>query len=121
VLHVAGEQADERPAVGFVGLQRREQLFDPGIELGCLRGLRELGSEQIDIAPAHRGDSVVRAELRVSCQFQELAHDLRIGLAIEAVAVDWAGGPHLVQQRLMNGAPSCTVCPQEGSVDVEKD
>jgi hypothetical protein len=57
----------------------------------------------------------------VSCQLQELTDDLRIGLAIEAVAVDWAGGPHLVEQRTMNGAPSRTIRPEESSVDVEED
>jgi len=44
-------------------------------------------------------------------QLQQLAHDLRIGLAIEAVPVDRPGSPHFIEQGAVDGAPARTRRP----------
>ena len=51
---------------------------------------------------------------------QQLPHDLRIGLAVEAEPVDRAGHSHLADERPVNGPSASTVGPQQGSVDVEQ-
>src|SRR6185312_8731840 len=58
---------------------------------------------------------------RMTRQRQQLAHDLRIRLAIEAVAVDRARGAHFIDHGAVNRAPACASGPEEGSVYVEKD
>ena len=121
MLHVPGEQADERAAVGFVGLERRKQIHDAWIQPGGVRGFGELGGEQVHVTAAHCGNTIVGLRLRVPGQREQLAHDLRIGLAIEAIAFDRPRRAHLVKQRAMDGASPCAVGPQEGAVDVEED
>src|SRR3989442_11280277 len=121
MLDVAREQSDDSTPVGFMRLERREQLADPRIELRDLCWLAELGGQQVDIAAAHSGDTRLRPRVGVTGQLQQFPHDLRIGLAIESVAIDRAGGAHLVEQGAMDRTPAGTVGPQQGSVDVEED
>jgi len=49
----------------------------------------------------------------------QLSHDLRIGLAVEAV-IGWASAAEHVEQRAMNRALPCTVGEQDGAVNVKE-
>ena len=49
----------------------------------------------------------------------QLAHDLRIGLAVEAMLAR-TGRAEVLLERLEDGAPSRAVGPQDGPVDVEQ-
>ena len=49
----------------------------------------------------------------------QLAHDLRIGLAVEVVIVRAGAAEHLAQ-RAMDGALAGAVGEQDGAVDVEE-
>ena len=119
MLDISGEQSDERAARRFIGLERTEQLRDAGIHLRRLGWLLELGGEQLDVAAADRRHAIVRARVRMARQLQQLAHDLRIGLAIEAVPVDRPRRPHFIEQGAVNRPSSRPCGPEEGSVDVE--
>ena len=121
MVHVSGEQTDKRAAVRLVRLERRQQLLDPGIQRGRVRGLRELGRQQGDIAFADRGDAVLGFAFRMTGHRQQLADDLGIGLAVEAIGVDGPGGPHPLEQGSMNGAAASAAGPEQRAVDVEDD
>ena len=54
-------------------------------------------------------------------QLQQLAYDLRIGLAIEAVPVDRTGGAHFIEHRAVNCASTRPSGPQQRAVDIEED
>jgi len=53
-------------------------------------------------------------------ELEQLAHDQRIGLAIQPVAIDRAGGAGLVAQRRPHRAAAGPVGPQERAIDVEE-
>src|ERR1051325_9005949 len=110
-----------KSGVSLVRFERRQQIADAGIELRGLRRLGELGAEERDVAFAHRGDPFLRLTLRVARQRQQLAHDLRIGLPVEAVAIDGSRRAHFVEQGAMNGSASRAVGPKQRAVDVEED
>jgi len=102
-------------------LEGREQLGDPDHEPRGLRRLPELGREQLDVAAAHRLNALLVRRLRVAGQSQQLAHDLRIGLPVEAVGLDRTRRPRLEEQRAMDRPPTRAVGPEQRAVDVEQD
>jgi len=57
----------------------------------------------------------------VSGQGQQLAHDLRIGLPVEAVGLNRARRARLLEQGAMDRPPARAVGPEQGAVDVEED
>src|SRR6266480_7093999 len=73
------------------------------------------------IAATHGVDATRILGRRVAREREQVAHDLRIGLAVEAVALDRARGARLVEQRALNRPPARAVGPEQGAVDVEED
>src|SRR5881394_3226047 len=101
-------------------LERNEQLVDAWIQLRDLGWLGELGGQQVDVAATHRRHARVGPSIGMTGQLEQLAYDLGIGLAVEPVPVDGAGGTHFVQQRAMDRPPARPICPKESSVDVKQ-
>src|SRR5437868_2360732 len=102
-------------------LERAEQLVDAWIQLRDLGWLGELGGQQVDVAATHRCHARVGPSVGMTGQLEQLAHDLGIGLAVEPVPIDGAGGTHFVQQRAMDCPPSGAVGPQERAVNIKED
>ncbi len=101
-------------------LEGEEQLGDPDHEPRRLGRLLELGREQADVAAAHRFNALLVRGPRVAGQRQQLAHDLRIGLPVEAVGLDGPGGTGLVDERALDRPAPGAVGPQERPIDVEQ-
>src|SRR5439155_14796989 len=93
---VAREQADERSPTGLVRLARREQVGDPQHQPRRLGRPRQLRAEMIHITAAHRLDQGRILRSRMPSERQEISYDLRVGLPVEAVALDGPRGAGLV-------------------------
>src|SRR5207253_7544161 len=57
---------------------------------------------------------------RMPRERQEITHDLRIGLPVEAVGLDGPGGTGLVDERALDRPAPGAVGPQERPIDVEQ-
>src|SRR3989449_10933273 len=113
-------QADERAALGLVRLERREQVGDPHHQPRRLGRPLELGAEMLDVSSADRLDHGGIPGSRMPRERQEITYDLRIGLPIEAVALDGPRGTGLVEERALDRPAPGAVGPQERPIDVEQ-
>src|SRR2546430_17617124 len=93
----------------------------PRHQPGGLGGRGQLGAQVFHIAATHGVDATRILRRRMTREREQVAHDLRISLAVEAVALDRARGARLVEQRALNRPPACAVGPQQAAVDVEED
>ena len=98
-----------------------EQLPRPRHQPGGLGGRGQLGAQVFHIAATDGVDATRILGRRVAREREQVAHDLRIGLAVEAVALDRPRGARLVEQRALNRPPARAVGPEQGAVDVEED
>src|SRR6184192_2823117 len=104
--HVAGQQTHEGALPCFVRFECGEQLPRPRHQPGGLGGRGQLGAQVFNIAATHGVDATRILGRRVAREREQVAHDLRIGLAVEAVALDRARGARLVEQRALNRPPA---------------
>src|SRR2546425_10557630 len=72
-------------------------------------------------AAADRLNACFVLRVAVTRERQQLAHDLRVGLAVEAVGRDRPRRARLSQQRAMDRSPARAVGPQQSAVNVEED
>src|SRR5690242_11742983 len=87
----------------------------PGMSLGGCSGSRSSCGIDREETLHLRVDVIVA----VSDVTHELSHDLRIRLPIETMALG-AGGAEDLDERVVNGAPSGAVAPEQRAIDVEQ-
>ena len=73
------------------------------------------------VATAHRLDQPLVVRARMPRERQQLTHDLRVGLAGEAIRGDRSGRPRFVHERALDRPPAGAVCPQQRAINVEQD
>src|SRR5687768_15296677 len=115
-MDVAGEEPDHDVVARLEGI---EELWDARKDVAAVLGRAELLAQQVEIALEHLVDALVDVRIGHPRVAHQLAHDLGIGLAVEAMLA----GPRLSEvllERLEHGAAAGSVAPQDGPVDVEQ-
>src|SRR2546425_2387071 len=116
LLEIPGEQSEHDVGLALEGVQ---QLGDAGQGVGVALWCAQLFVEAFDVAFQQQFHPCVDAFVAVAGQTHELAHDLRIGLAIEMV-IRGPRGPEHLAERAMDRAPSRSIGQQERTIDVEE-
>src|SRR6266852_2751646 len=93
----------------------------PRHQRGRLRGFVQFRPQMLDIPAAHGVDARSVPSPGVAGEREQLADDLGIGLAVEAVVLDRPGRTGLVQQGAMDRPPTRAIGPEQRAVDVEQD
>ena len=81
-------------------------LGDAGQHGGMGPVAHQVHLQQREVAVAHRCDLRVAHGVEVPRRRKELAHDLRIGLAVEGNALERAADTDIVEQGRVDGAPA---------------
>jgi hypothetical protein len=115
-VDVAGEQSED-DVVAL--LQRMQQLGHPGEDVIAVIALGELFAEQREVAVQHQFQARVDVRLGDAGVAHQLAYDLRIRLAVEAMLAG-SGLTEMLGKRLEHGTAARAVGPQDGAVDVEQ-
>src|SRR5205823_12156009 len=82
---------------------------------------RQLRAEMIHITAAHRVDQGRILRSRMPSERQEISYDLRVGLPVEAVALDGPRGTGLVDEGTLDRPAPRAVGPEQRPIDVEQD
>ena len=116
-----GDVAGEKPEHDVVAtLDRVEELGDAGQPTRRMRRVAQRKVQLADIAIEDAIHARVDDRAVVSLVGHQLADDLTVGLAVEAM-VGRANAAEDLGQRGMQRATTGTVAPEQGAVDVEED
>jgi hypothetical protein len=111
-----GEQAEHDVVAR---LERVEQLAHAGEDVLAMVDRCELVAQQGEVSVEHQVEPRLDVAVDTPGVAHQLAHDLRIGLAVEAMLARPALAEVLLQ-RLEDRAPAGAVGPEDGPVDVEQ-